>query len=423
MIALADAETEFGLSEFGLADFASLDPKQFDAYYQYENNKGHALYRRMATSAMDAVVDIEHQGVTRKCIMLGSNNYLGFANDPYVKEKVIEAIVRFGCGVSGPPLLNGHTLMHRELETRLAKLKHCEDSLLFASGYQANVGIVDACIKTGDVFIYDELSHASLIDGMKLARATKRLKAIRFRHNDLEDLATQLERAQNLIAKSGHIYVAIEGVYSMDGDIAPLFDVVRLCERYGARIILDDAHGTGVLGRNGGGTCEHFDLAGRCYLIMGTFSKVFGMTGGFVCGSREVVNYLRFFSRAYIFSAHLPMTSTAAVLAGIDLIEREPQRREKCLSNAQYLRDALRATGFSASSQTPIIPVPIPEDLSIRHVNKRLFDEGLFVNAIEYPAVPLNTQRLRLSVSSAHTMDDLNKAAQVFATIAGEFGL
>lgn len=419
MIALSETRE----AELGLVDFSALDPMQFDSYYQYERRRGHALYRRMATSAMDAVVEVACDDGTKPCIMLGSNNYLGFANDPYVKQQVIDTIGRLGCGVSGPPLLNGHTALHQELERRLASLKHCEDALLFASGYQANIGLVDACLKPGDVFIYDELSHASLIDGIKLARATKRVRAIRFRHNDVADLAAQLERAKALQGPNGKVYVAIEGVYSMDGDIAPLREVADLCDRYNARIILDDAHGTGVIGENGGGTCEHFGLLNRCYLIMGTFSKVFGMTGGFVCGDRQVINYLRFFSRAYIFSAHIPITTTAAVLAGLDLIEREPHRRSICLGNARYLKGALKGLGFDIASQTPILPVAIPEDVSIRQVNKRLFEEGLFVNAIEYPAVPLNTQRLRLSVTYSHSLEELKKAAQVFAKIAAEFGL
>lgn len=409
--------------ELGLVDFASLTPVQFNAYYQHELKNGHALYRRMATSAMDAVVNILHEGSVHPCIMLGSNNYLGFSNDPYVKKCVIEAMDLYGCGVSGPPLLNGHTSLHRELEQRLAKLKRAEDTLLFASGYQANVGIVEACLKPGDVFIYDELSHASLIDGLKLVRTTKRIRSLRFKHNDLNDLKLQLARAETLKNQSGFIYVAIEGVYSMDGDIAPLDEIVAICEFYGARIILDDAHGTGVMGANGGGTCEHFELAGRCYLIMGTFSKAFGMTGGFVCGSTDIINYLRFFSRAYIFSAHLPTTTIAAVLAGIDLIEREPHRRKICLENARILREALNNSGFSIHSQTPILPIPIAEDISIRHVNKRLFEEKIFVNAIEYPAVPLNTQRLRLSVSYVHSPQELKSVAQTFAQIAKEFGL
>lgn len=405
-----------------LENFMTLDVKDFDRYYQDESQKGVALFRRLMMGPMDARVNISFQGQLRECIMLGSNNYLGFANDPYIKEQIIQAINKYGMGVSGPPLLNGHTYLHQELEKRLAKLKNTEDALLFPSGYQANLGIVETCMSAGDILIYDEMSHASFLDGIKMTRSSRKIKAYRFEHNNLDDLEFRLSQAA--AKKSAHkIYVAVEGVYSMDGDICPLNQVAQLCKNYNAHLIIDDAHGTGVLGAHGGGTCEYFGLDSNFLYIMGTFSKAFSMTGGFVCGSREYINYMRYFSRAYMFSAHLPITTIAAIHAGLDLIEREPQRRVRCLANAQKLVGGLNLAGFNVKSSSPIVPLLVPENISIRQLNKRLFEEGLFVNAVEYPAVPLSTQRLRLSVSSAHSEEDINKSIDTLTRIGAEFGL
>ena len=340
----------------------------------------------------------------------------------YIKEQIINALDKFGLGVSGPPLLNGYTYLHQELERRLAALKNTEDALLFPSGYQANLGIVETCMNAGDVLIYDEMSHASFLDGIKMTRSTRKIHAYRFKHNNIEDLEFRLSRAA--AKKSGcKIYVAVEGVYSMDGDICPLSHVAQLCKDYGAHLIIDDAHGTGVLGEHGGGTCEHFLLRDNFLFVMGTFSKAFSMTGGFVCGPRAYINYMRYFSRAYMFSAHQPITTVAAILAGLDLIEREPERRLRCLQNAQKLVRGLNRAGFNVKSSTPIVPLGIPEAISIRKLNRRLFEEGLFINAIEYPAVARSTQRLRLSVSSRHSEEDINKSIDIITRVGAEFGL
>ena len=213
-----------------LENFMTLSVKDFDRYYQEESQKGTALFRRVMMSPMDARVTINFQGQTRECIMLGSNNYLGFANDPYIKEQIVKAIYNYGIGVSGPPLLNGHTYLHQELEKRLAKLKNTEDALIFPSGYQANLGIVETCMNSGDILIYDEMSHASFVDGLKMVRSTRKIKAYRFKHNNLEDLEYRLSRA--VTKNSGHkIYVAVEGVYSMDGDICPLDQVAEIMQK------------------------------------------------------------------------------------------------------------------------------------------------------------------------------------------------
>jgi glycine C-acetyltransferase len=404
-----------------LGKLAECSIDEFDAYYQDQKQRGKALYRRLIHSAMGATVSMERDGDVSQIIMLGSNNYLGFANDPYINKAVKESIDRFGCGVSGPPLLNGHTRLHEELEQKLAALKHCEDTLLYPSGFQANLGLVASLLKTGDLLLYDERSHASLFDGIRLARTTQKFKAYHFKHNNLFELKDLLHRARKNLPRGQRIYVAVEGVYSMDGDIAPLDKIFEICQSYDAQILLDDAHGTGVLGKNGGGSCEHFGLEGQIPFVMGTFSKAFGMTGGFICGSRKWINYMRFFARPYIFSAHLPLTTVAAVLAGLDLIAKEPHRREVLLDNARLFREGLNELGHEITSQTPIVPIPVPEHLCIRDINRRFYEEGLFLNAIEYPAVPLDKQRLRVSLSFCHSKEMIERSLRVFEKLGSEY--
>jgi 7-keto-8-aminopelargonate synthetase-like enzyme len=303
-------------------------------------------------------------------------------------------------------------------------MKGSEDTMLFGSGYQANLGWVSTLMRDDDVLLYDEYSHASLYDGIALTAASADIKAIRFAHNNLEHLEKLLMRSRKDPAKVfRQIFVAVEGVYSMDGDLAPLPEISILCAQYGAILMVDDAHGSGVMGKTGGGTGEHFDMHGGVDLWMGSFSKAFGMTGGFVSGTREVIDYLRFCSRAYIFSAHLPITTVAGVLGGLEVLEKEPELIVRLHENAKYLEKALAERGFMASRDAAIIPVMVPSEFDIREICKLFDEQDIFLNSIEYPAVPRDGQRLRLSVMATHTKEDLDLAIAAFERVGKAIGI
>lgn len=362
-------------------------------------------------------------GDIRSMLMFGSNNYLGLTTHPYIREAVKRAVDEFGVGMGGPPLLNGMSSLHRKLEARIAQFKGTEDALLFASGFQAQLGWVNGLLRDDDVLIFDELGHASLYDAVKLASVGSRVRAFTFKHNNCDDLEQRLVKCKQLETSNRLIYVAVEGVYSMDGDLAPLPAIRQLCDRYGAILVVDDAHGTGVMGNKGGGTDEHFGLKGRIDVTMGTFSKALGVTGGFIAASREVIEYLRFFARSYMFSAALSTPVVAGVLAGLDIIDQEPERISQLRANSNYLLQQLQEKGFQASSDSAIIPVRIPAEIEIRTLAWRFHQEGIFVNSVEYPAVPLNAQRLRISVMATHTRDDLDRFIHVFKNLDREFGI
>ncbi|MBI4508020.1 MAG: aminotransferase class I/II-fold pyridoxal phosphate-dependent enzyme [Deltaproteobacteria bacterium] len=357
-------------------------------------------------------------GEAREVLMFGSNNYLGLANEPYVVEKTIEAIRKFGIGCGGPPLLNGTTSLHRTLEERLAEFKHCEAALIFSSGYAANVGWTTGLLSPKDILIYDAQSHASLSDGIKMGR----FESAHFAHNDLNHLRRRLMQARWKHAYT-NVIVCVEGVYSMDGDVAPLPEIRRLCSKYDALLCIDDAHGTGVLGAKGSGTAEHFQMEGQVDIVMGTFSKIFAVTGGFIAGSRELVDYLRFFSRSYMFSASLPPPVVASVLAGLEFLQAHPERVKQLHENVAYLVAGLRSIGYEINCETAIIPVFVPPSINIRRVVSRLHEEGVFVNGVEYPAVPKARQRLRLSVMATFTRKDLDFALDKLERVGREFGM
>jgi glycine C-acetyltransferase len=360
---------------------------------------------RSICTAADREVEVvdPYTRIINKMLMFGSNNYLGLANHPYVKEKVHKSIDKFGVGIGGPPLLNGYTKLHRQLELRLAELKGAEDAMVFSSGYGANVGLVSGLLNSDSRILYDAYSHASFCDGIKMSGA----KAYCFPHNNLEILEKRLSILRRESPKD--IFVGVEGVYSMDGDLAPLDEIVTLCKRYNAYLIVDDAHGTGIMGENGRGTAEHFNVHGKVFLTMGTFSKVFSVAGGFIAGPKSVINYLRFFARSYMFSASLPPIVIASVLAGLDVMQNEPEVLKSLKDNIEYTAMKLRDAGFEADSRTAIFPLVAPEGMDIRKASGEFHRRGIFVNSIEYPAVPVSQQRFRISIMSVHTKADIDK--------------
>ena len=364
-------------------------------------------YLRTVVSAADreVVVEDRESGKLQKMLMFASNNYLGLANHPRVKSRVAKALVEFGCGIGGPPLLNGYLKIVAETEEKLAAFKGQESAMLFSSGFMANLGVVGALAQANDVILYDELSHASFYDGIRLTKA----RAVMFPHNNIQKLE---ELLINFSDCSGSVFVCVEGVYSMDGNLAPLDRITGLCKHHDAYLVVDDAHGTGVIGRNGAGTASHFGCSAHVPLTMGTFSKVFAVCGGFLAGSDDLINYLRFHARSYIFSASIPPTVTAAVLGGLEVMEKEPWLRMQLLQNAAYATRLLEPFGFCATPEAAIIALQLPESMDIRKASALFHRKNIFINAIEYPAVAAHRQRFRISLMATHTKEDINRLAE-----------
>ena len=366
---------------------------------------------RKVLSATDREVLVEnHDGTTQRMLMFGSNSYLSLGTHPYVRAKVIEAIDQYGTGIGGPPMLNGYLKLHRALEERLAAFEGTDDCVLYGSGYSANVGLMSSIPTRGDTVLYDELSHASFIDGLELGDHT----GVTFPHNNMEALGAQLAAFRG---QPGDRFVGVEGVYSMDGDLAPLDKLVPLCKEHGAILVLDDAHGTGITGPGGAGTARHFGVHGEVDIVMGTFSKAFGVSGGFVACPRDVADFLRLSSRAYVFSASIPPMTVASVLAGMDLLESEPEIHGHLMDNVAYLAAGLRRLGFPVHGDSAIISLPVPITMDIRAMAFDFHAQGFFLNHIEYPAVKATQQRFRVSVMTHHTREDLDRFLTAVETI------
>jgi len=290
-----------------------------------------------------------------------------------------------------------------ELEERLSQLKDSESTLIFSSGYNANVGLVTGLCTLNDIIISDEYSHASFCDGVKMLRGNQ----FTFRHNQIQELEQLLKKHHSQV--KGNIFVGVEGIYSMEGDLAPLDKIVPLCREYNAILLLDDAHATGVIGSKGGGSHDHFNLVPDTDVILGTFSKTFAVNGGFISASKPVIQYLRFMARSYMFSASLPPVTIAAVLAGLDVLEKEPQLRQQLHDNVQYAARKLQKFGLASEPESAILSLKIPKGKNIRKLAHEFHDAGIFLNAIEYPAVPRDKERFRISIMANHTKEDLNK--------------
>ncbi len=393
----------------------SLDErtKGFMQFIEGLQTKHQYTYKRRILTPTDRTVEVwdEYENKSRSMLMFASNNYLGLANHPHVKKKVIEAINEYGVGIGGPPLLNGYSKLMEELEERLARLKHKEAAMIFPTGYSANLGLLGGLTNGNDVIIFDKYSHASFYDGLRFTHA----KTLTFEHNDMEELEDRLKKAS--VNLKGNLYVGVEGVYSMDGDLALLDKIIPLLKKYNAILLLDDAHGTGVMGETGSGTAEHFGLSKEVDVSMGTFSKTFAVTGGFVAASKEVINYLRFFARSYMFSASLPPMTLAAVLAGLDVIENEPLVKKQLNEIRDYAVEKLAKFGFYREPEAAILALRIPEKMDIRKANFEIHQKGVFLNAIEYPAVAEHEERFRISLMSRHTKEDIDHLTTVLEEV------
>lgn len=351
----------------------------------------------------------------KEVVMIGSNNYLGLTTDPRVRQAAIEAIERYGTSVTGSRFLNGTLELHLELDRRLAKFVGTEAALVFPTGYQTNVGTISALVQKGDFVVVDKDDHASIVDGCLLSRGEMK----RFKHNDVSSLDQVLSK---LPPEAGKL-VVVDGVYSMGGDIAPLPEIVEICRRYGARIMVDDAHGIGVTG-GGRGTSAHFGLTDQVDLIMGTFSKSFASIGGFIAGSADVIHYIQHHARSLIFSAALPAPNVAAVLKALDIIETESQHVENLWENAAYMRKGLKELGYNTgNSNTPIIPVIIGDDIKTALVWGSLIEEGVYTNPVVPPATPPNGSLLRTSYTATHRKEHLDRALRGFKIVGERFDL
>ena len=373
---------------------------------------GHYLLFREIGSGQDPVVTMDGQ----KVIMLGSNNYLGLTSHPKVKEAAAEATRRYGTGCAGSRLLNGTLDIHVALEEKLARFMDREAALVFSTGYQVNVGVLSCLLGRHDVALMDAMNHASLIDGVRLSFG----KSLKFRHNDPDDLEKKLAHVGDDKGK----LIVVDGVFSMEGDVTPLPEIVRHAQKYGARVFVDEAHSLGVFGEKGRGVAEHFGLEREVDLVMGTFSKSFATVGGFIAGDENTVDYIKHTARSQMFSAAIPPGATAAVSAAVDLCESEPERRQQLWANTEYMRKELQTLGFeTCGSQSPVIPLFIGEDAATFQMAFRLQEEGVFVNPVMSPAVPPGNGVIRTSYMATHKREHLDQALGAIAKVGRELSI
>lgn len=409
-----------------LADFYELPDRDIFAkarpmweFIEELREAGQFFYRRtlVSGSANRAQVRDLETGKVREMVMMASNNYLGLTTHPKVVEAGLKAQEKYGAGSGSVALLAGTLDLHQELEERLARFKGCEDAIVFPTGYSTNVGCISGLLRKGDVAINDRLNHASIIDGCKLSGADIRT----FKHNDLRSLEHLLERCDE--EYQGKLII-VDGVFSMDGDIAPLPDLIALARRFGARLMIDEAHATGVIGDHGRGTPEHWHVEGQVDLVAGTLSKGLGGIGGFVASTKEVVNYLRFFGRSYMFSTSLPPAVSASLIAALEVIAAEPELRSRLWENIRYFMGRLRKLGFDlGNAETAIIPVVIGDDTKVQLMCREMHEAGIFLNPVAYPAVPKRLSRLRLSLMATHTREDLDLTLDALERVGRKYGV
>jgi 8-amino-7-oxononanoate synthase len=378
-------------------------------------------YFRLLDSEAGPIVEMEG----RETIMLGSNNYLGLTGDERVKKAARDALETYGTGLTGSRLLNGTTPLHLDLERELAEWMQTEDAIVFTTGYQANLGTIGTILEPGDTVICDSGDHASILDGCRLSGAKLRP----FRHNQMDKLEKMLDRAAG---DGGGVMVVVDGVFSMEGDVCNLPPIVELCGRYGARLMVDEAHGVGVLGARGAGACELFGLEDEVDLRMGTFSKSLASCGGFIAGPADVVEYLRIATRAFIFTASAVPAAVGAALGALRVIRADgPELMARLLENAGYLREGFRSMGLQVvepgtlpdgtEATTPVVPVVVGEDWQAVLLWKALFDAGVYTNVAVHPAVPPGGALLRTSLMATHETAQLDQALEIFERVIADF--
>jgi 8-amino-7-oxononanoate synthase len=371
------------------------------------------LYRILRAVEGDQSHRVKVQG--REVIQFSSNNYLGLASHPRLKEKVIKIVGEYGCGSGASRLVSGNLNLHEQLEEKLARFKNTSSALVFNSGYMANLGVITSLMQEGDVIFSDELNHASIIDACRMSRA----EVVIFRHRDaesLEGLMKTKKRCRKLIVT--------DGIFSMEGDIAPLPDLARIAEQYSALLMVDDAHAIGVLGKRGSGTAEHFGLDGRVDIQMGTLSKALGGFGAYIAGDDELRDYLINTARSFIFTTALPAAVLASSIAALEVIEENPGLRERLWENVRSFKPRVQALGFQITgTETPIIPVIIGDPHLTVQMANMLFEEGVWIQSIRPPAVPEGTSRLRIALMATHTREELEIALSALEKIGRKLGV
>jgi 8-amino-7-oxononanoate synthase len=381
---------------------------------EYESGlkeSGHYFLFRKLESPQDSEVVVNGKRV----IMIGSNNYLGLTNHPRVKEAAIKAIEKYGTGCAGSRILNGNLDIHEELEKKLARFLRKEAALVFATGYQTNLGAISALVGRNDVAIIDMYDHASIMDGCRLSFGEIK----KYRHKDMDALERALEGT-----KEKDKLIIVDGVFSMEGDIANLPAIVKLAKAYGARIMLDDAHAVGVLGDGGRGTAEYFGLENEVDLIMGTHSKSLAAIGGFIAGPSDVISWIKHVARSMMFSASLPPSLVASASTALDIIEEQPELRARLWRNTHKMLKGYKTLGYdTGTSETPIIPVVIKDTMKTYEMCRLLFENGVFVNAVISPAVPQGRELLRTSYMATHTEEQLDKVLAAFEKVGRQVGV
>lgn len=374
--------------------------------------KGVYPYFRCIESEQDTEVIMNG----RRVLMFGSNSYLGLTNHPRVIEAAAEATRRYGTGCAGSRFLNGTIDLHLQLEHELARWTGKEDVMVYSTGFQVNLGVVSCVTGREDYVICDELDHASIVEGRRLSFSTPR----KYRHRDMDSLERELTRCHPEAIK----LIVTDGVFSMEGDIAPMDEIVCLARKYDANIMVDEAHGFGVLGPEGRGTCHHFGVADEVDLLMGTFSKSFASIGGFIASDKDTINYLRHNSRSYIFSASLTPAATAAAMESLHIMQEEPERIEHLWEVTRYALDGFRALGFEiGATETPIIPLYVRDMEKTFLVTRMLFDEGIFVNPVVPPACAPNDTLIRFSLMATHTKEQVDYALDKMSECFGKLGI
>lgn len=386
----------------------------FKKAYVYETAKiarkgGYYPYSHELNSKQDVLVEMEGNEV----IMIGSNNYLGLTSDPRVIKAAVDATNKYGTGVSGSRFLNGTLDLHKQLERELAKFVGKEDAIIFSTGYQSNLGFISAIAGRNDIIFSDKENHASIYDGIKLSYA----QSVRYNHNDMADLEEKLKIAD---PKKGKLIVT-DGVFSMGGDLAKLPELAKLAKKYNARLMVDDAHGLGVMGKTGKGTADHFGLTDEVDIIMGTFSKSLASSGGFIAGEADVIDYIRHHSRPYIFNAAIPPSNTAAALKSLEILINEPERVQKLSEIADYVRSGLKSRGLEIlESTTPIVPILTYTPLRTMVACNLLFQAGIYVNPVLPPATNPGECLIRTSYMATHSKELLDKAMDTIIKVLSE---
>jgi len=377
--------------------------------------KDQGVYRQLPVLESASGPEVIING--RKVINLSSNNYLGFADHPRLKAAAIKAVEKYGVGSGAVRTIIGNMDIHEELERKLAAFKREEAVMVFQSGFNCNAGTIQAITEKGDVIITDELNHASIIDGCRLSRADK----VVYKHSDMEDLERILKESQS---KYNRMLIITDGVFSMDGDLARLPEIVELAEKYGALTYVDDAHGSGVLGENGRGTVDHFHLHGRVDFCIGTLSKAIGVIGGYVAGSKTMQEWLSHRGRPLLFSTSLPPAAVGAIMEAVDILTETTEYTDRLWANARFFKEKMGALGFNTGhSETPITPVIIGDEAQTMAFSRKLLENGLFASGIVFPTVPKGTGRVRCMVTAAHTEEQLSRAVDIFAAVGREMKL